>query len=110
MHRPASKQATSVDLYGWKKSRSSERLEEEERDCRGSILSSPGLEKKEDSWQEESNHVEEEITNLCKYNTLDEIGLGEIGAGDSDSGVTTSTIREWRKRGREAHCIGSWSL
>ncbi len=48
------------DLYGWKKTRSSERLEEEERDCTGSILSSPGLEKEEDSWQEESNHVEEE--------------------------------------------------
>jgi hypothetical protein len=50
MHRPASKQAISIDLYGWKKTRSSERLEEKERDCRGSILSSPGLKKEEDSW------------------------------------------------------------
>ncbi len=40
----------------------------------------------------------------------DEIGLGKLGAGDSDSGVTTSTSREWRKRGRETHCIDSWSL
>ncbi len=73
-------------------------------------MSSPRLEKEKDSWQDESNNVEEEITDLCKYDMLDEIGLGELGAGDSNSGVTTSTSREWRKRGRESHCIGSWSL
>ncbi len=54
--------------------------------------------------------MEEEITDLCEYNMLDEIGLGELGARDSDSGVTTSTSRGWRKRGTETHCIDSWSL